>query len=72
MKLICPHCGNEILVKGNGRPRVNLNVQKVLDTLRSKGNVSDAAKQLQVGRGTLYRLLKPLGLNPSKIAKEDI
>ena len=38
--------------------------------LRSRGNVSKAAKVLSIGRATLYRKIKDLKLNPESFRKQ--
>ncbi len=71
MSVMCPHCGKSFTIQGNGRPRKQVPVQKVMDALRVTGNIDDTLKRLNIGRGTLYRLLKPLGVSPAKIARGE-
>lgn len=65
--MTCPHCGKPI-GKGIGRPRLDIDDQKVLDAFqgtitaeRPKGNVAAAAKLLRLPRGTVWGRLAELG-----------
>jgi hypothetical protein len=58
MNIECPKCGNLVQVNGNGRPRLNIGVKKICDTLRSYPTVLAAAKHLGCSRGYIYKVLK--------------
>ncbi len=59
MSVICPHCGKSFTIPRNGRPRTEVDVLEVLDSLRHTGNISHTAEQLKISRQSIYRALKP-------------
>ncbi len=58
MKVTCPNCHKEVIVKGLGRIPFNVPVIKVCDTLGGYPSVTLAANNLGVSRGYIYKLLK--------------
>jgi hypothetical protein len=67
MKVRCPKCGEQVAVKGIGRPRLNIAVIKVYDTLEACSSVTLAAQELCCSRGFIYRILKDHGLSAKDI-----
>lgn len=66
--MTCSYCGKPI-GKGIGRPRLNIDDQKVLGVFQStitagrpKGNVAASAKLLKLPRGTVWGRLAELGV----------
>lgn len=60
--MTCPYCGRVFEVKcgGNrrGRPRKNIDINKVRRLLRQFNNKSVVAKILGISRPTLYKILR--------------
>jgi len=67
MKILCPHCGNSVVVNGLGRKAFNMPVTKVCDALLLQGNVREAAKSLGCSRAFVYKILKTNGLTLSEV-----
>ena len=68
MKLVeCPSCGCKFQIDDRRRPRVDLNCPIILDNLNETRSVAATAKELKIGRATIYRLLKQRGVNPKDI-----
>ncbi len=76
MSMKCPHCGKVIpncrVASRIGRRRLNINSQTICETLSEQKNVKKAAYLLNCSVGYIYKVLKPLKLNPSKIARGEI
>ena len=70
MKVVCPNCGNEVIVSGLGRPRANLDGIKVLASLQANGSVTLTAKEYGVSRGSIRNTLKANGLTPADVITE--
>lgn len=58
----CPNCGQQVAVKGSGRPRLDIPVTAICDSLREHGSVLAAANELGCSRGYIYKVLKADGL----------
>ena len=69
MKVVCPNCGNEVIVSGLGRPPLNLDGIKVLASLQANGSVTATAKEYAVSRGSIRNTLKGIGLTAKEIIK---
>jgi hypothetical protein len=67
MKIQCPNCGTQVVVKGIGRPRLNIPVIKVYNTLQVCSSVALAAQELSCSRGFIYKVLKDHGLRAQDI-----
>jgi len=67
MKVVCPNCGNEVIVSGLGRPPLNLDGIKVLASLQANGSVTLTAIEYGVSRGSIRNALKAIGLTPKEV-----
>jgi transcriptional regulator of acetoin/glycerol metabolism len=67
MIIQCPKCGSSVAVRGIGRPRLNIPVKKVYDTLQACSSVTLAAQELGCSRGFIYKILKDHGLSAKDI-----
>jgi molybdenum-dependent DNA-binding transcriptional regulator ModE len=67
MKVVCQNCGSGVLVKGLGRPKLNIDGIKVLASLRANASVTSTAKEYGVSRGSIRNILKDIGLNTKDI-----
>ena len=70
MKVSCPFCGNEVIVRGLGRKPFNVPVTNVCDRLRLHRDVDKAAESLGCSKGYLYKVLKAEGLKMKDIIKK--
>ena len=70
MKVVCQNCGSEVLVKGLGRPKLNIDGIKVLATLTANGSVTATAKEYAVSRGSIRKAMKGIGLTTKDIIKK--
>ena len=74
MKVSCPFCGNEVIVRGLGRKGLNMPVTIVCDQLRQhKGEdkaPDKAAEDLHCSPAYLYKVLKAEGLKMKDIIKQ--
>ena len=70
MKVVCQNCGSEVIVRGLGRPRTNLDGIKVLAILRANGSVTLTAKEYAVSRGSIRNAMKGIGLTTKDIIKK--
>jgi len=61
MKIICPHCGGEVSLRGLGRKKSNATVEIVFDALTRHTTVTAVAQELSCSRGHIYDLLKEHG-----------
>ena len=71
MKVVCPNCGNEVIVRGLGRPKTNLDGIKVLASLKANGSVTLTAKEYRVSRGSIRNTLKAIGLTVKDFIKKE-
>ena len=68
--IICPHCGNKVLVKNRlGRKPLNIGVKNICDALEACGDIGLAAEQLGVSRGYIYSELAKHGMKPREVIK---
>ena len=72
MRIPCPHCGEQIVVKGLGRKPLNHTVNFVYDTLRACCSVTPAAKELGCSRGYIYKVLKDHGMKARELLKKGV
>jgi hypothetical protein len=54
----CPNCGHEVQVRGLGRKRLDVGLNKVLDALKGQRSVVAAAKELKCSPGYIFNVLK--------------
>ena len=66
MNVECPSCGCRFQVK-NGRPKSEINVQKVIVRLREDLSVEKTAKNLKCSKSTIYSKLRNIGIDPKTI-----
>ena len=69
MKVRCPNCGEPVMVSGLGRPRLNITLNKVCETLISHCSVAEAAKELGCSEGYIFNALKADGLRLRDVIK---
>jgi hypothetical protein len=69
MKITCQHCGQTIEVKGLGRKPKAMPVINICDTVKAKGSVRAAARELGCSRAYIYKVLQANGINPSDIER---
>lgn len=62
-----PQCGEKITVKGIGRPRLKIAVNKVYDALQRHRNLVTAAKELGCSQAYIYKVLKTYGLTVQEV-----
>lgn len=62
MKVLCPKCGNFVVVNGLGRPAAKYPVQNVLNAYQTLQNIGLVAEKLNLSRGTVWRILKSEGV----------
>ena len=63
MKVKCPHCGKTSDVTlVTGRPRLNIPLINVYESLRSHRSVVDAASELGCSQGYIFGIMKANGL----------
>ncbi len=62
MKIKCPYCGKEIVVKGLGRKSLNIPLKNVCESLQTCGTASAAAERLGCSQGYIFNALKANGL----------
>jgi len=60
MKVICPNCGQEVMVNGIGRPKLNLDGIKVLTSLQANGSVTATAKEFHCSRASIRNAIKSI------------
>lgn len=70
MKVQCPNCGNEVIVRGLGRPRKNLDGNKVLGTLTANRSVTKTATEYGVSRGSIRNAMIAIGLTTKEIIRK--
>ena len=58
MKVICPHCGNQVAVNGFGRKPLNIPLKNVLESLQVYRNVKAAAEELDCSQSYIFGVLK--------------
>lgn len=72
MRVACPHCGKEIVIRGLlGRRPKNIAVKIVLDKLQATRNVEQAAGELGCSRGYIYNRLKAAGLSLQQVLESN-
>ncbi len=70
MKILCPHCGEIVVLNSFGRRPLNVGVKIVCDALRTHRSVTAAAKVLGLSRGYIYKVLKEQGRSPRDFIRE--
>jgi hypothetical protein len=69
MLVICPHCGETIVVNGLGRKSLAMPVIEIYDALQAHHSVTPAAKSLGCSRPYIYKVLKAKGVTPADVIK---
>lgn len=68
MQVECPGCGCRFNVSCGGPPiNFKYNVDNIIDIIRDVSSVKQAAIKLMCSPDTIYRKLKPLGIDPKSI-----
>jgi hypothetical protein len=62
MKVVCQHCGQEIVVNGLGRKPLNIPLKNICEALQALGNVEAVAQKLECSPGYIFKVLKANGL----------
>jgi len=63
MKIRCANCGHEQEVRlATGRPRLNIPLINVYESLRSHRSVVDVANELNCSQGYVFGIMKANGL----------
>jgi hypothetical protein len=60
MKVQCQNCGQEVMVNGIGRPKLNLDGVKVYTSLQANGSVTATAKEFHCSRASIRNAIKVL------------
>ncbi len=68
----CPQCGEKITVKGIGRPRLEIAVNKVYDALQRHHSLVTAAKELKCSQAYIYKILKNEGQTVRNVLKGKV
>lgn len=58
----CPHCGQEVEVKGIGRHPLSIPLTNVCDALKRRSSVALAAEDLKCSQPYIFKVLKANGL----------
>ena len=69
MFVICEHCGRKTRVKGLGRKALSMPVINICDTVKAKGSIRAAARELGCSRAYIYKVLEANGINARDIEK---
>ena len=70
MKVICPHCGNQVAVNGLGRKPLNILLKNVLESLQVYRNVKAAAEELGCSQSYIFGVLKNNNLRLKDLLKK--
>jgi len=62
MKVFCPHCGQEVVVNGLGRKRLNIPLKNICECLQAHRSVGVAAQELNCSEAYIFNVLKANGL----------
>jgi hypothetical protein len=62
MKVICPNCGQLVVVHGLGRKRLNIPLKNICESLQTHRSVAAAAQELHCSEGYIFGVLKANGL----------
>ena len=65
----CPSCGKPVAVNGLGRPRLNIPLNKVYESLVSRYGMAEAARELGCSEGYIFNALKANGLRFRDVIK---
>lgn len=71
MKVLCPHCGESVVVNGLGRKPLNIPLKIVCDALRAHSSVVEVANELKCSQGYIYNVLKVNGLKLKDVFKRQ-
>lgn len=67
----CPNCGGKVSVNMKGRPRKNIPLTKVCETLQACKAIKPAAEELGCSEGYIYNLLKVQGLKVKEVINDN-
>lgn len=67
MKVQCQNCGNQVVVNGLGRKRLNIPLKIVYESLQAHHSVVEAAKELHCSEAYIFKALKDNGLKLKNI-----
>jgi hypothetical protein len=70
MKVICPHCGNQVVVNGLGRKPLNIPLKNVLESLQVYCNVKATAEELGCSQSYIFGVLKNNNLRLKDLLKK--
>ena len=59
------------MIKGNGRPRVKISTDKVLNAYGECCSVRAAARSLNISSGTAWQRLKEAGVTPLGMSRSE-
>ncbi len=62
MQIVCPNCGQDVVVNGLGRKRLNIPLKNICEALQAHRNVVVAAQELNCSQGYIFNVLKANGL----------
>ena len=65
----CPNCGQQIVVNGLGRKRLNIPLKNVYECLTKHCSVAGAARELNCSEGYIFAALKANGLKLKDVVK---
>lgn len=65
----CPHCGKEIAVNGLGRPRLDIPLKNVYESLSRHCSVIAAANELGCSPAYIFGALKANGMKLKDVLK---
>jgi len=60
-----------MMIKGNGRPRVKISADLVLNAYASYRSVAAAARSLNISSGTAWQRLKETGVTPLGMSRAE-
>jgi len=72
MIIQCPLCGENVVVNGLGRKRLNIPLKNICEALQSECCVVAAARKLHCSQGYIFNALKAQGLKPRDIIEGEV
>lgn len=67
MKILCPHCGTAVVVKGLGRRRLNIPLKNICESLHDGYSPSQAGQMLGCSESYIFAVLKANNLKLSDV-----
>ena len=71
MIILCPYCGQTVVVNGLGRKPLNIPLKNVCEALRAHSSVVEAANELGCSQGYIFKVLKANGLQLKDVVKRQ-